>query len=141
VNKALTLRSQGTMISMDLPGQLLSGKKVTISKRRERVIERVWLDVWISSLVTNMFVGWVTVTTVLIFMRERAVYGGLYVTSRLVGILSNSFLGNFHDHCFPLCLKSAAVRSLHGHYSFPQSPTSSCIPNVAPTQRHPYVWA
>jgi hypothetical protein len=67
------------MIFMDLPGQLLSGKKVTISKRRERVIEGVWLDIRIGSLVTNVFVGWVAVTTVLIFYARE---GGIRRTVR-----------------------------------------------------------
>jgi hypothetical protein len=53
------------------------------------VIERVWVDIGINLLVMNMFVGWVAVRTVLDFMCERAVYGGLYVTSHLAAILSN----------------------------------------------------
>jgi hypothetical protein len=78
------------MIFMDLLDRLLSGKKVMISKRRNTaVIERAWVDVRINLLVTSMFVGWVAVITVLVFMCERAVYGGRYVTSHLAAILNN----------------------------------------------------
>jgi hypothetical protein len=78
------------MIFMDLLDRLLSGKKVMTSKRRNTaVIERVWINIRVNLLVTSMFVGWVAVGTVLVFMCERAVYGGLYVASHLVAILSN----------------------------------------------------
>jgi hypothetical protein len=116
------------MTFMDLPGQLLSGKKVTISKRRKTVIERIWLDIRIGSLVTTMFFGWVAVITVLDFMRERAVYGGLYVSSHLVIILSNDFLRDFHDHHFHLSLNSAAALAVRRHYRLLQSLPSSCKP-------------
>jgi hypothetical protein len=49
------------MIFMALPDQLLSGKKVTNSKRRKTVIERFWLSMGISSLVITIFFGWVAV--------------------------------------------------------------------------------
>jgi hypothetical protein len=61
-------------------------------------------------------------------MRERAVYGGLYVTSHLVLILSNDFLGNFHYHHSLLSLNSAAARSVRGLCKYPLPSSCKLIP-------------